>query len=153
MSSDMANNIYSVDFKRTKLINSGSVPAIVLRFRVAETTPRMQRPSVYTYTVTDPPGVNVYRLRQAYGWSMRDLGEKCHPSIEHTTIRRLENNLGFTQDTLERVAKALRVKVYELFLPPELAEWPSLSREAQVRLAESVQDAAVAARYKSKKVK
>lgn len=113
----------------------------------------MQRPSVYAYTVTDPPGVNVHRLRHAYGYSMRTLGDKCHPAIEHTTIRRLENNLGFTQDTLERVAKALGVKVYELFLPPELAEWPSLPREAQVRLAEGVQDAVLAARYRPKKTK
>lgn len=112
----------------------------------------MQRPSVYAYTVTNPPGVNVYRLRHAFGYSMRALGDKCHPPIEHTTIRRLENNLGFTQDTLERVAKALGVNVYELFLPTELAEWPSLPREARARLAESVQDAAIATHYKSKKV-
>ena len=69
----------------------------------------MQRPSVYAYTITDPPGVNVYRLRITLGLSQRDLAKKCRPTIEHTTIRRLENNLGFTQDTLERVAKALGV--------------------------------------------
>ncbi|HJX18495.1 MAG TPA: helix-turn-helix transcriptional regulator [Acidiferrobacterales bacterium] len=99
----------------------------------------MQRPSVYTYTVTDPPGVNVHRLRNALGLSQRALAEKCHPTIEHTTVRRLENNLGFTQDTLERVAKALGVQVYELFLPPELAAWPKLSQKVRKRLAESIQ--------------
>ena len=144
-------NAYSVDFKIPLQRNSGVVAAIVLPFRVAETTPHMQRPSVYKYTVTDPPGVNVHRLRNALGLSQRALAEKCHPTIEHTTIRRLENNLGFTQDTLERVAKAIGVQVYELFLPPALAEWPSLPREAQVRLAEGVQDAALAARYRPKK--
>ena len=113
----------------------------------------MQRPSVYAYDVKDPPGVNVYRLRNAHGWSMRALADKCRPALEHTTIRRLEHNLGFTQDTLERVAKALGVQVYELFLPPELAEWPTLSQKARERLAESVQDAADALRYRPSKTR
>ena len=101
----------------------------------------MQRPSVYAYTITDPPGVNVHRLRDTLGLSLRALAEKCHPTIEHTTVRRLENNLGFTQDTLERVAKALGVQVYELFLPPELAAWPKLPEKARKRLAERIQPA------------
>lgn len=101
----------------------------------------MKRPSVYVYDVKDPPGVNVYRLRNAHGWSMRTLADKCHPALEHTTIRRVERNEGFTQDTLERVAKALGVQVYEFFLPPELVEWPSLPQKVRQRLAKSVQDA------------
>lgn len=110
----------------------------------------MQRPSVYTYDVKDPPGVNVHRLRGAYGWSMRQLADKCRPALEHTTIRRLEHNLGYTQDTLERVAKALGVQVYELFLPPELTDWPHLPQAVRIRLAESIQDAAAAVRYRAK---
>ena len=98
----------------------------------------MQRPSVYPYTIKEPPGVNVNRLRNTLGLSQRALAEKCHPTIEHTTVRRLEHNLGFTQDTLERVARALGVQVYELFLPPELAAWPTLPLKVRKRLAESI---------------
>ena len=111
----------------------------------------MQRPSVYQYAVTDPPGVNVHRLRNAYDWSLRTLADKCKPPLEHTTIRRLEHNLGYTQDTIERVAVALGVPVYSLFLPPELADWPSLPASVRARIAESVQDAAAAAHYRKAK--
>lgn len=111
----------------------------------------MQRPSVYPYSNKEPPGASVHRVRNALGLSMRALADKCKPPLDHSTIRRLEHNLGYTQDTLERVAKALGVQVYELFLPPELAEWPSLPESAKARMAESVRDAALAAQYKGRK--
>ena len=75
----------------------------------------MRRPSVYPYTVTKPPGVNVYILRNSKGWSQRNLADNCKPGLNHTTIRRIEQNNGYTQDTLERVAKALDVSVIDLF--------------------------------------
>lgn len=107
----------------------------------------MQRPSVYPYTITDPPGINIHRLRIALGWSMREAADKCKPALDHTTWRRLEHNQGFTQDSIERVAKALKVPRWQdLFLPPELADWSHLPERARARLAESVQDAAVASR-------
>ena len=77
----------------------------------------MKRPSVYSYNVTEPPGVNLHRLRNERGWSMRELAHKCRPRLDHTTIRRLEYNQSYTQDSLERVAKALDVTVPELFWP------------------------------------
>lgn len=77
----------------------------------------MQRPSVYPYSIIEPPGVNVHRFREAKGWPMRELAQKCRPPVDHTTIRRLENNGGYTQDTLERVAQALGVRVIDLFCP------------------------------------
>ena len=77
----------------------------------------MQRPSVYHYQITEPPGVNVHRLRETKGWPMRELAQRCRPPLDHTTIRRLEYNNGYTQDTLERVAKALGVRVVDLFCP------------------------------------
>jgi hypothetical protein len=80
---------------------------------------------------------------------MRALAERCEPELDHTTIGRLERNEGFTQDTLERIAKVLRVAVPDLFLPPELADWPTLSPKAQERIAETVRDAATAQRYKT----
>jgi len=112
----------------------------------------MQRASVYPYNITEPPGVNVHRLRNALGWSMRELADKCHPALDHTTVRRLERNEGFTQDTIERIAKALKVPRWQdLFLPPELADWSYLPERARARLAEAVQDAATASRYRSQK--
>ena len=112
----------------------------------------MQRPSVYTYTIQDPPGVNVHRLRNTIGWTMRELAQRCYPPLDHTTIRRLEQNDGFTQDTVERVAKALGViKWQDLFLPPELAEWPHLPKRVRARIVAFVKDAAVARRYRLQK--
>ncbi len=110
-----------------------------------------KRGSVYPpYDVRDPPGATIYRLRQNYGWSQRELGDKCHKPLDHTTIRRLELNKGYTQDSLERVAKALGVRsVNDLFMPPELSDWASLPKHVQRRLAKSVQNAAHS--YSSKK--
>lgn len=130
----------------------GGVRAVTPLFRVAENTPAMQRPSVYPYTIKEPPGINVHRLRNALGWSMRELAEKCQPPLDHTTVRRLEHNDGFTQDTIERIAKALKVPRWQdLFLPPELADWTHLPERARARLAEAVQDAAAATHYRTQK--
>lgn len=151
MGSPMRNNVYSVDFKAPFTKKTGGVAAVAQAFSVAETTPSaMKRPSVYKYEVTDPPGVNVNRLRTARGWSQRELAEHSRPPFDHTTIGRLERNEGYTQDTLERVAKALGVQVYEFFLPPQLADWPTLPERVRERLADSVADAAAANRYRKK---
>lgn len=87
-----------------------------------------------------PPGVNVWRLRSALGWSQRTLAERCKPALDHTTVRRVERNAGYTQDTLERIAAALRVPLAELLLPPELAGWTQLSEPARERIAHLVRD-------------
>lgn len=75
----------------------------------------MKRPSAYTYDVDDPPGVNIHRLRNKRDWSQRNLADKCHPPLNHTTVHRLEHNKSFTHDCLKRVAIALDVTVLELF--------------------------------------
>ena len=83
----------------------------------------MLRESVYTYDIKNPPGATVHALRkQKYDISMRQLADKCDPPLDHTTIRRLENNNGFTKHTLEKVAKALDVKESLLFYPPKVVE-------------------------------
>lgn len=102
----------------------------------------------HTYNITDAPGVNIYRLRTEAQLSQRALADRCIPALDHTTIRRLERNLGYTQDTLERVAKVLRVSVSDLFLPPELADWAKLAPPARARIAETIRDAALAGRYR-----
>jgi transcriptional regulator with XRE-family HTH domain len=80
--------------------------------------------------------------------SQRALAEKCRPELDHTTIRRLELNQGYTQDTLERVARALGVSIQDLFLPPELHGWAELPRRSRQRIAETIQDAAAAYRFR-----
>lgn len=118
----------------------------MLPFYVADNAPMPVRST----PDRDPPGCNVHRMRLQLKLSQRALADKCKPALDHTTIRRLELNLGYTQDTLERVAKALGVDVPTLFLPTELQDWPTLSREARERVSLAIQDAAVAARYRAR---
>lgn len=104
----------------------------------------MRRTSVYPYKGKGVPGENVHRLRTDQDWSRRELADRCRPALDHTTIRRLEYNEGYTQDTLERVAVALRTSVSDLFLPPELAGWGDLSPKAKGRIEDAISDALVA---------
>ena len=82
----------------------------------------MKRESSYPFVAKGKPGETIYYLRKAKGWSQRALAERCTPTLNHTTIRRLEKNEGYQQDSLQRVAKALKVKPEELFYPPEVAD-------------------------------
>ena len=103
----------------------------------------MKRASVYPYTIKEPPGATVHRLRELRGWSQRELAARCVPELEHTTIRRIEQNQGFTMDTLARVAKALGCRSYvELFTPVELADLclPDLPEHERSRILGLVQD-------------
>ena len=91
----------------------------------------MKRESSYQFVAKGKPGETVYYLRKAKGWSQRALAERCSPALNHTTIRRLEKNEGYQQDTLQRVAKALNVKPEELFYPPEVADIMTLDKKSQ----------------------
>jgi transcriptional regulator with XRE-family HTH domain len=82
----------------------------------------MRRSPVYQHIKTDPPGETVYQLRIERDISQRDLADKCSPRLNHTTIRRLENNLGFKKNTIDRVAKAFDIYPRLLFYPPEIAK-------------------------------
>lgn len=130
----------------------GGVATVVPLFRVAEDTSSnrgestVRRTSVYPYKGNGVPGENVHRLRTEREWSQRELADHCKPALDHTTIRRLEYNEGYTQDTLERVAVALRVRVADLFLPPELIGWSELSAKAKGRIEDAIDDALTAER-------
>lgn len=136
-----------VDFKKTALNRAVVVAAIGKRPGVADTAPMPKRAA---HASPDVPGSNVRRLREACEWTLRALADATHPPLDHTTVFRLEANNGYTQDTLERIASALSrglgrtISVAELFLPPELSDWPILPAKAQARIAETVQDAALA---------
>lgn len=122
----------------------GGVPAVVVQFHVANNAamPRAGRHA------GEAPGCNVHRHRTRLKLSQRALAEKCRPALDHTTIRRLELNQGYTQDTLDRVAQALGVSIQDLFLPAELFEWADLPQKSRQRIVESIQDAAAAYRFR-----
>lgn len=80
----------------------------------------MKRESVYPYLGKGPPGTTIHYLRKIMGWSQRDLAERC--GLNHVTISRFEKNEGYTQDSLNKVAKAFGVEVAVLFCPAEIAE-------------------------------
>lgn len=111
----------------------------------------MKRPSVYPYKNTAVPGVTVHNLREKMGWSLRELADHCNPQLDHSTIRRIENDEGWTRDTLERVAKALGVDVPTLFLPPEFGEFTKLPKDVQERLRQTMMDAIAAYTFRSHK--
>ena len=115
--------------KEYPALNSGA-KAAVYRFQRVRETGVVNKPANKGSQIMAIPGDNVRRLRQEKGWSMRELAERCvteEKTMDHTTIMRLENNKGFTQPTLERVAAALGLKNYQdLFTPTELAGWEKL---------------------------
>lgn len=131
----------------TKRAPGGAVAAVVVPLSVGDDADMSESP--YPYGIIDPPGATVRRLRQALDMSQRRLAERCHPELDHSTIYRLERNLGYTQDTLERVAVALGISVQDLFLPPELAAYATLPEAVRDRIAATVADAAAA--YRARK--
>lgn len=141
-------NVNNVVINNTVIKKDGAV-ATVLKFPLVAHTTSMKKASSYNYNVKESPGANVFKLRTALGWSQRKLADQCNPAIDHTTVRRVENNIGYTQDTLERIAVALKVDVDNFFLPLELAEWPGLPEEVKKRIAQSVQDAVIANKYRN----
>lgn len=133
--------------------NGGVVTAIVLPFRVAENT-TMEKQRAHTTKYHEAPGINVLKLREERGWSLRELGHRCKPELDHTTIRRVEQNGGWTRDTIERVAHALGLKQYQdLFLPPELFAYSFLGPEAREKVASMIQDTSDAEQYRKRQIK
>lgn len=104
----------------------------------------MQRKSVYPYTLTDPPGVNIRALRLARDWSQRTLADRCDPPMDHTAVQRMERNKHYTSNSLRRVAAALGVRVQDLFLPPEIVQYARLTDDRRRRIAALIADLAAA---------
>ena len=77
------------------------------------------------------PGETIFYLRKAKYWSYRKLADMCIPALDHTTVRRIEMNEGYTKESLQRIAKALNVKIEELFYPPEVADIMTLDKKYQ----------------------
>lgn len=66
-------------------------------------------------------GATVEALRIQKGLSRRQLANKCNPSLDYGTIRRVELGQGFTQRTLETLALALDVDLVILACSPGIA--------------------------------
>lgn len=89
-------------------------------------------------TVKDNPGVIIQYLRTYHGWSYQSLADKCKPTLSRSTIMRIEKNEGYTQDSLKRVAAALKVKTEELFYPEELAGILILDKKSKDKIMEKI---------------
>ncbi|MEJ1355721.1 MAG: helix-turn-helix domain-containing protein [Candidatus Sedimenticola sp. (ex Thyasira tokunagai)] len=138
----------SVVSKSTVSEKQGAVAAVPVALTVVQNC-SMQRQSTYPYTETESPGAVIHHLRNEAGLSQRGLADRCNPPLDHTTIRRIEHNEGYTKDSLERIAVALSVTVADLFLPSALAQYPSLPAEARERIQETIEDAALAAKARA----
>ncbi len=101
----------------------------------------MKRESVYPYKIKEPPGANIHRLRAARDMTLRDVAARCDPPLTFAALSRIEKNIGYTQDSLMRISKALGCTVADLFLPQEIALLPHLPPPVRARIVESVRDA------------
>lgn len=100
------------------------------------------------YTTTEPPGVNIQRLRVARGWSLNGLARRCAPPLDKSSIHRIEDNSSWSRAAVERVAVALEVPVWVLFAPAPLAEFARLTAANQQKIAELIADLRLAERYR-----
>lgn len=97
---------------------------------------QMKRQSVYPYVNTEVPGATIHTLRSQRDWGVRDLSEKT--GLDHSTISRIENNGGYTKDSLERIAAAFGCSTQDLFLPPEVAALALLPQSQRTAIAEQI---------------
>ena len=93
------------------------------------------------------PGENIRKRRVKEKLSMRQLASMCSPTLDHTTVRRVEMNEGYTQDTLEKIAQVLKCKVEDFFLPQGLEGWSVLPEQDQEYIIRSVRNAEIAQKY------
>lgn len=92
------------------------------------------------------PGKRIRELRKKAGYSLRDFASRCNPPMDYTTVGRIERNMGYTGDSLERFAVALNCEVSDFFLPDELTAFSELPKDMRERVALYINDLAVAAK-------
>ena len=99
------------------------------------------------------PAKNLIRFRKEAGLSMRGLGEKCEPPLDHVTIQRIERGGGFTGDTLGRLAVALGLSGYEaFFFPEEIADYGKLTEASKQVVATIIRGQLAEASLKDKAI-
>lgn len=68
-----------------------------------------------------PTGTRIKEVRRNKGLTQKQLGEKCH--IAESTIRRYESgNLNPKLETLQKIANALEVPLYDLLVSHEIED-------------------------------
>ena len=147
-------NLLNATFNGTRRAHPSAsnvpVAAVVLPFRRVHDAAMTKAHTGPTAgpSATTAPRCNVRRLREALGYSQRELAARCRPELAPTTITRIERNAGYTLDTLERLAVALHTTVEALLLPPELAQWATLRPEQRERVLRYIDDIAIAERFR-----
>lgn len=65
---------------------------------------------------------NIRRVRLGHGWSQEAVAEKAGLSVRHYQDIEAGRRPGMRVATIERIARALRVEVWELFRPDGFPE-------------------------------
>ena len=95
------------------------------------------------------PGKRIRELRKQAGYSLRDFASQCNPPMDYTTVGRIERNMGYTGDSLERFAAVLNCEVSDFFLPDSLARFTELPQEMRDRVALYINDLADATKNRT----
>ena len=84
-------------------------------------------------------GIRIGALRKERGLTMRQLAERT--GVSHGQISRLENGKqGFRSDTLLRIARALDVQPYAIYMPEKAAQIEGAARRIGGTLRRALKD-------------
>ena len=92
------------------------------------------------------PGDRIREIRKAKGYTLRAMAENCNPPVDYTTIGRIEKNIGYTKDSLERFAKVLDCNVSDFFLYDELKGFTELPDDLRQDISKQIQHALIVAK-------
>ncbi len=95
------------------------------------------------------PGKRIRELRKQAGLSLRDLAAQCNPPMDYSTVGRIERNMGYTGDSLERFARVLDCEVYDFFLPDELTGFTELPADMRNNVANHIEMLRLATRNRT----
>lgn len=92
------------------------------------------------------PGDRIRELRKAKGFTLRSMAENCDPPMDYTSIGRIEKNIGYTKDSLERFATVLGCNVSDFFLYDELKGFTDLPDDLKKDVAKHIQHLIIVAK-------
>lgn len=92
------------------------------------------------------PGDRIRELRKAKGFTLRSMAENCNPPMDYTSIGRIEKNIGYTKDSLERFATVLGCNVSDFFLYDELKGFTELPEDLKQNVAKHIQHLIIVAK-------
>lgn len=95
------------------------------------------------------PGKRIRYLRKQAGYSLREFASRCNPPMDYTTVGRIERNMGYTGDSLERFATVLNCEVSDFFLPDSLVRFTELPPQMRERVALYINDLADASKNRT----